>query len=112
MHCLIRTCTSFMEFEHYEALIFSNNKDALQSIANRINPFTIDAYIVVATENVSNHSTSVIYCHQNDSDINYSIILDDYFCGDSLANEKSLNGVISERAKQGNLGEIVRPKMY
>ncbi|MCY9866476.1 hypothetical protein OTK49_28455 [Vibrio coralliirubri] len=100
MQCLIRTGSAFMEYEHREAIIFSNNKLALQSIAKRINPFTHDEYKVIDVCGLPRKVKSVIFCHQDDSDINYSIIHDDLFFEDTLPNEKSLKRTIDGLIKQ------------
>lgn len=108
MHCLIRSGSAFMEYEHHEALIFSPNKLALQSIADRINPFTDDNYIVVVADDVRNGAQAVIYCHHSDSDMNYSILNDDSFLEDTEDNAKVLTRIVVERTKKDQVGVSIK----
>lgn len=108
MHCLIRSGSAFMEYEHREALIFSPNKAALQSIADRMNQFTDDNYVVVLADDVKSNVHSVVYCHHNDSDMNYSILIDDAFLENTESNIKLLNNLVVSRTKKNMIGLSVK----
>ncbi|MFS1426492.1 hypothetical protein LMH73_004765 [Vibrio splendidus] len=114
LFCLVRVSSAFMSHEHREAMVFSTNKLSLESISERISPFVTDKYIVEELVDIKSSCEVVAYCHQNDSDINYSIINDDLFMEDSLENSKKIAGVIVSRIKSGSdgLGLKVKPVMH
>lgn len=114
MYCLVKQSSAFMEYEHYEALLFSPNKQALESMAVRISPFVSDKYSVIYLDNIRSSSFTVMYCHRDDSDLNYSIIHDDSFMEEIPANTKELARIIVDRRNQGvdGLGLKVAPVMH